>query len=662
MKRLNTKSIVIAVLAIAVLSLFFQEGENHAALGRPDIGSAKALERSYSNWKHALAGTDLDRKLRLDLAYSKGLSSQFSRAKGTAMLDLKDGSFTVEVYGLPDGKSFDVWLVDNRPGPKASVKPEGGDGFLRVGGLRPRASKASLGTVLEADIVKGFKLDLVVVAEANGTAGDAGWLYGTPTLFQRLYYGEERASTDRTAQGTGRLMALAKAPFQMLIPAPAYAQTTPDLAALIAEGERLFFEETFGGNGRTCGTCHRAQNNLTIDPAFIATLPPRDPLFVAEFKPALQDLEKPALMRKFGLILENVDGLDDPTNKFVMRGVPHTLALIHSLTQPTNLPGAPPEMTGWSGDGSPGGTLRDFATGAVTQHFTRTLNRVPGTDFQLPTPEQLDAMEAFQLSTGRQDDLDLDTLMLADPIADQGRLIFRDGTSGGDPTLPGGKCATCHRNAGPLNTPNGENRNFNTGIEDRADSPTFLASGIPRDGGFGVAPNTCGGNSLGDGRFNSVVLVEAADTTPLFHNDVANTIEEGVEHYNRSEFNNNPCNPRAIGGQIQMKPAQVTAVATFLRAINADENSRSASEFAQTALGRTSLASARRPLRLAIADTTDGIQVLQEKRLHPDALVELREARRLLDRAHDTASNVRRDALIRLAIAALNSARDTMVL
>ncbi|MGQ0591519.1 MAG: hypothetical protein ACT4QB_02405 [Gammaproteobacteria bacterium] len=605
-------------------------------------------------------------------AYSKGLSSQFSRAKGTATLDLKDGSLTVEVSGLPEGKGFDVWLVDNRPGPKASVKPEGGDGFLRVGRLRPEAGKASLGTVLEADIVKGFKLDLVVVAEANGTASDAGWLYGTPTLFQRLYYGEERASVDRAARGTGPLMALAKAPFQMLIPAPAYAQTTPDLEALIAEGERLFFGETFGGNGRTCGTCHRAENNLTIDPAFIATLPPRDPLFVAEFNPALKDLEKPRLMRRFGLILENVDGLEDPTKKFVMRGVPHTLALTHSLTQPTNLPGAPPEMTGWSGDGSPGGTLRDFAMGAVTQHFTRSLNRVPGTDFQLPTPEQLDAMEAFQLSTGRQDDLNLDTLVLADPDlvgpneADQGRLIFRDGTSGGDPTLPGGKCATCHRNAGALNTPNDENRNFNTGIEDRADSPT-LAPGIPRDGGFGVAPNTCDVNSvgiesLGDGRFNSVVLVEAADTTPLFHNHVAKTIEEAVEHYNRREFNNNPCNQRAISGQIQMSPAQVTAVATFLRVINADGNVRSASELAQTALGRTPLASARPPLRLAIADTTDGIRVLLEKGLHPGAAAALREARRLLDRAGDTASNVRRDALIRLAIAALNSAHDTMVL
>src|SRR5882724_6836796 len=84
----------------------------------------------------------------------------------------------------------------------------------------------------------------------------------------------------------------------------------------ISRGARLFFEETFRGNGRTCGTCHPANNNFTIDPEFIA---------------ALAQLERPQLMRSFGLILENLDGFDDPTRKFVMRGVPHTLGLQVSL-------------------------------------------------------------------------------------------------------------------------------------------------------------------------------------------------------------------------------------------------------------------------------------------------------------------------------------------
>src|SRR5262249_1996620 len=34
-----------------------------------------------------------------------------------------------------------------------------------------------------------------------------------------------------------------------------------------ADGERLFERETFGGNGRTCGTCHRPQDGFSTTPA-----------------------------------------------------------------------------------------------------------------------------------------------------------------------------------------------------------------------------------------------------------------------------------------------------------------------------------------------------------------------------------------------------------
>ncbi|MGH7645225.1 MAG: hypothetical protein ACREMR_06525, partial [Gemmatimonadales bacterium] len=114
-------------------------------------------------------------------------------------------------------------------------------------------------------------------------------------------------------------------------------QTAPPdpQAALIAKGRDLFFNETFTGNGRTCGSCHRELENFAISPAFIATLPKDDPLFVAEFVPALkQNFENPRLMREFGLILENLDGFDDLANKFTMRGVPHVLALRTSVASP----------------------------------------------------------------------------------------------------------------------------------------------------------------------------------------------------------------------------------------------------------------------------------------------------------------------------------------
>src|SRR5262249_45213927 len=128
---------------------------------------------------------------------------------------------------------------------------------------------------------------------------------------------------------------------------------------LVRRGARLFFRETFAGNGRTCGSCHRAENNLTIDANFIATLPASDPLFVAERGGALSQLEDPAKMRERGLIRENVDGLDAP---FLLRSVPHTFTMSTTLGidfAVVPFPTAPPDQrTGWSGDGAPGrGTL-----------------------------------------------------------------------------------------------------------------------------------------------------------------------------------------------------------------------------------------------------------------------------------------------------------------
>src|SRR6266850_579703 len=224
------------------------------------------------------------------------------------------------------------------------------------------------------------------------------------------------------------------------VAALAACQTQPldPQAALVAKGRVLFFTETFNGNGRTCGSCHREENNFTIDPVFIATLPKNDALFVAEFNPALkQNFENPRLMREFGVILENLDGFGDLANRFTMRGVPHVLALRNSVASPQG------PRTGWSGDGAPAdGSLRAFATGAVI-------------DFRLPTDAELDALEAFQLSLGRQSDLQL-SLPLKGTVAKRGQEIFlNDGL---------GKCNICHRNAGANATLGGSdagNANFN---------------------------------------------------------------------------------------------------------------------------------------------------------------------------------------------------------
>jgi mono/diheme cytochrome c family protein len=401
------------------------------------------------------------------------------------------------------------------------------------------------------------------------------------------------------------------------------APPTDPKEAQIARGRELFFKETFNGNGRTCGTCHPAENNFTIDPAFIATLPPDDPLFVAEFVPALkQNFENPRLMREFGLILENLDGFDDLANKFTMRGVPHVLAMRTSVASPQG------PRTGWSGDGAPGdGTLRSFAIGAVIQHFTKTLNRVPGVDFRLPTDEELDALEAFQLSLGRLPDLKL-PLPLKGTIAKRGQAIFLDNNLG--------KCNICHSNAGanavvPPNTNLG-NANFDTGVEALPDIPQRLTGEkVPVDDGFGVP---------GDRTFNTPSLVEAADTGPFFHNNAIETIEGAVAFFNGDAFKNSPSgrflaslDPNGVA--IKLDGTQVVAVAAFLRVINALENSRQAEQLLDESTrdppprGET----AKDLLRQARHETEDAIQVLAGGGLHPRAVQQFQEALKQIDKA-----------------------------
>src|SRR5437667_3251218 len=398
------------------------------------------------------------------------------------------------------------------------------------------------------------------------------------------------------------------------------ASPPPDrLSQLIAKGSDLFFNETFGGNGRTCGTCHPAENNFTIDPAFIATLPKDNPLFVAEFIPALKEnFENPALMREFGLILENLDGFADLKNKFVMRGVPHVLGLRTSV----NSPGGP--RTGWSGDGAPGdGSLRSFATGAVIQHFTKTLNRIPGVDFRLPTDEELDALEAFQLSLGRQEDLVL-PLRLKGTVPKRGQAIFLDKKLG--------KCNLCHVNAGATsNLGQGSlgNANFNTGVEDLPDQPARLTTQkVPRDDGF---------RTPGDGTFNVPPLVEAADSGPFFHNNAIETIEGAVGFYDGEAFNKSPAGRTLAkldpeGKGIELDGTQIVAIAAFLRVINVLENIRQSIMLLEAS---RAVSSTERQGLLARAarETDDSIRVLRGGGRHAEAVAHLREARRLGDKA-----------------------------
>jgi mono/diheme cytochrome c family protein len=426
----------------------------------------------------------------------------------------------------------------------------------------------------------------------------------------------------------------------LLAGCPPPSPPPPGPEDLVGRGRQLFFNETFGGNGRTCGTCHRAEENMGLSPAFIATLPANDPLFVAETNPDLaQNFENPRLMRPFSLILENLDGFGDLPNKFVMRGIPHTLALRTSVASRVG------PRTGWSGDGAPGdGSLRSFAVGAVIQHFTRTTNRVAGVDFRLPTDAELDALEAFQLSLGRQEDLTL-PLPLKGVVPARGQAIFLDNTLG--------KCNACHFHAGANGNPaifgaGAGNLNFNTGVENLPDQPADLAGEPnPPDDGFGTP---------GNGEFNTPPLVESADTPPFFHNNSVETIEGAVAFYDGESFNNSPAGQLlkgATGSGIELDATQIVAIAAFLRVLNALDNiDQSIARLRKTETGRHFFSAD--DLAIVAADIDDAIGVLAGAGLHAEAVRHLRDAR---EANRDAIKNNYRASALRDAIAALGRAR-----
>ena len=357
----------------------------------------------------------------------------------------------------------------------------------------------------------------------------------------------------------------------------------------VCAGARVFFDETFSGNGRTCGSCHPAANNYTIDVMFTSTLPPSDPLFVAD-NPAfdLSTLETPALKTVEATVRENVDGFEDVAHKFVSRAVSHTLSLATSIARdPTDGTGsAVTQRTGWGGDGSPGdGSLRSFLDGAINQHYTKDPVRTPGTSFRLATNAEKDQVLAFQLAVGRTADINLAAVTLSDPVAAEGKAAFMD------PMV--GRCNECHSNAGANALVGGKNRNFNTGTFEAPASQTgTFADGSPMfDAGFGgiglANPNfnTLAANgafdSFGNGTFSPPPLIEAADTGPFFHThafgqsfDPRFTIESGVSFYATSLFLDSPAAQELnvkFGGPVNVGPF-IGQIGRFLRVLNVSFN------------------------------------------------------------------------------------------
>jgi cytochrome c peroxidase len=157
-------------------------------------------------------------------------------------------------------------------------------------------------------------------------------------------------------------------------------------AAVVSEGQRLFDHETFGGNGRTCRTCHSGSDGtITLEEVEERLLEdPADPLFLHDglddFFSGTTRIAAHATILIERDLPEGVVLVDDPSATSVVfaRGVPST------VNTPALDPALMYDMRNLN--------LQDQAAGAIDRHAQRT---VP------PTAQQLAAIAEFQRTDNR---------------------------------------------------------------------------------------------------------------------------------------------------------------------------------------------------------------------------------------------------------------------
>jgi cytochrome c peroxidase len=216
-----------------------------------------------------------------------------------------------------------------------------------------------------------------------------------------------------------------------------------------SEGRRLFEEETFGGNGRTCLTCH-SKTTGTVSPADAEqrlAADPADPLFVADGSDdglghgTTRMVADATVLMKIPLPA-NVTLKADPAARFVTleRGIPTTLNT-PALDPVLMLDGRQP-------------TLSSQASGAIRDHAQNTI---------APSSEQLSLIARFQLTDRFFSSIALRNFANGaappqlpigrTPSERRGRRFFEDIPP--DATGKDGLCAGCHSGS-MLNQTNAE--------------------------------------------------------------------------------------------------------------------------------------------------------------------------------------------------------------
>jgi cytochrome c peroxidase len=293
-------------------------------------------------------------------------------------------------------------------------------------------------------------------------------------------------------------------------------------------GEQLFFNETFEGNGRTCGTCHVARAEFTISPELVRErydLDPDDPLFRTidsddgegrDFTTMLAH----AVFRVTIPLHANVVAVDEPERRTIQvwRGVPSISNV--ALTAP------------YLQDGR-AARLQDQARGAILDHFEPR---------RRPRPRELDALALFMseiyypLRLRALDDAPASALPapgfsvpVESPAALRGKEAFDL------------RCRRCHGGELSHAPPDPATSRFADVFVSDTNVPGFplLRLGFKQPDGSVVVAVTpdpgraaISGDLLDLNTFDTPPLRGVKHTAPYFHDNSAMTLREVVDHYN----------------------------------------------------------------------------------------------------------------------------------
>lgn len=372
-----------------------------------------------------------------------------------------------------------------------------------------------------------------------------------------------------------------------------------DELGLELDGKKLFDKETFGGNGRTCLTCHnKATGTLTLADVqqIIDNRDPNDAFLVHD---ALDEdgigttrVQAHGTIRMTIQLPPWVSLADDPgaTHVTVFRGIPST----------RNTPALDPILL-YDGR-SP--TLQEQALGAIHDHNQNTIE---------PTAAQLDAIAEFQrtdprffsspalkkfAATGAPPELPPGIT----PAEKRGRTFLVDAPF--TPPSKRGICALCH--SGPmLNTINQAHsdfaggrprpgvRFFNIGVNIVNAPNNPIRTWIINDGvnpavtiqspdlGLLLHPTLVLNPShpplpppfvlpraVFAENFKIPTLWGVKDTAPYFHDNGAKTLRDAVAHYQRF-FNfteaQDPVGSETLGGFITLTDDDVDDIVAYLK-------------------------------------------------------------------------------------------------